>query len=121
MQFIPHLVQKSCRSYEHPTPNAQQQPPTHARAPATLNHNKPQPFYSSSPRQGSSSPEMLNTAAKHSLHTALLGVLTLSSLSPPADLPIGLQMEKRDSSKLPSLAPFDGGGKLYTYVFSIPH
>lgn len=63
MQFIPPLVQKSYRSYEHPAPNAQQQPPVHSHAPATPHHNKPQPFYSSSTRKGSPSPEMLSTAA----------------------------------------------------------
>lgn len=112
------MVQKSDRSYEDPAPNTQQQPPARAHAPATPDYKESQP---STPRQGSPSPEMLNTAANTASTLPCCVCSPVMSLSLPADLPTGLQMEKRDSSKLSSSAPFDGGRKLPAYLFSFPH
>lgn len=109
-EFIAPLVQKSDRSYEDPAPNTQQQPPTHAHAPATPDYKEPKP---STPRQGSPSPEMLSTAANtaSTLPSCVCSpVLSLCQLTSPQ----GCKWEK-DSSKLSSSASFDGGGKLPTY------
>lgn len=82
-EFIAPLVQKSDRSYEDPAPNTQQQPPTHAHAPATPDYKEPKP---STPRQGSPSPEMLSTAANtaSTLPSCVCSpVLSLSASWPP--------------------------------------
>lgn len=110
----PHILWTSCPKYTAAAPN------THVCAPATSHYNKPQLAYSSTPRQGSPRLEMLSSAANT---VSTLPCWVCSPVTPLCQLtsPQGCKWKKRDSSKPPSSAPFDSGGKLWISLFSIPH